>query len=107
MTMARRTEIPDWRDLRGEPADFWPLVEEGVLVVRTVEDGGVRVDVVMFACPCGCGDNLLLPIGPAPWRQGRPGWRMDLEARTLEPSVIVNGRCGSHFFLRSGRVEWC
>ena len=57
-------------------------------------------------CPCGCGDRieLVLLAGIRPrWdvgtdRLGRP---------FLHPSVWRRGGCGSHFWLRKGRIRWC
>lgn len=57
-------------------------------------------------CPCGCGDLVELNL----LRQARPCWEANVhEDRTvtLEPSVWRTKGCGSHFFVRGGRVEWC
>ena len=56
-------------------------------------------------CPCGCEETIQLNL----LEQVRPRWRV-LEAElgpSLEPSVWRRQGCRSHFFLRSGQIEWC
>lgn len=56
-------------------------------------------------CPCGCGEILPLNLMRSHW----PHWRVTQRpdgAVSLHPSVDATS-CGSHFFLRNGRVIWC
>ena len=57
-------------------------------------------------CPCGCGAVLELMLVP----EVRPHWRLSVDRQgrpTLFPSVWRDLGCGSHFWLRAGRVVWC
>ena len=73
-----------------------------VYIVR--EDGFDEQATLL--CPCGCGAvlhmNLLL--------DDRPCWRVTRNfdsTVTLYPSVRRTKGCGSHFWLRNGRIQWC
>ncbi|WP_419192496.1 DUF6527 family protein [Engelhardtia mirabilis] len=56
-------------------------------------------------CPCGCGEEIQLnTVG------GHPRWSVEVEIDgtvTLAPSVWRKAGCESHFFLRSGAIQWC
>ncbi|MDR6472222.1 hypothetical protein J2777_005963 [Paraburkholderia graminis] len=57
-------------------------------------------------CPCGCGDTIQLSM----MEGQRPQWTLvDRHMRfpTLAPSVDRTVGCRSHFFLRSGKIQWC
>ena len=57
-------------------------------------------------CPCGCGDVIELNL----LKQARPCWRVELHSdgtASLEPSVWRRKGCGSHFWLRHGKIDWC
>ncbi|MDX8494192.1 DUF6527 family protein [Mesorhizobium sp. VK22B] len=57
-------------------------------------------------CPCGCGRRLELML----LKGVKPRWDLDVDQHdfpTLYPSVWVADGCRSHFFLRSGRIDWC
>lgn len=68
-------------------------------------DGGEDWSVGL-RCPCGCGDILELMLLP----EARPRWTLaqsPLGYPTLHPSVWRDRACGSHFWIRNGRVYWC
>ncbi|MER9141803.1 DUF6527 family protein [Mesorhizobium sp. M0871] len=57
-------------------------------------------------CPCGCRRVLHMNL----LADERPCWRLtrhDDGTTTLHPSVWRTTGCGSHFWFRRGRVEWC
>jgi hypothetical protein len=56
-------------------------------------------------CPCGCEERISLNLLP----DDSPCWTLSEHAGgpTLHPSVWRHVGCRSHFFLRSGRIEWC
>ena len=61
--------------------------------------------VVIFLCPCGCGDLIQLNLLP----EFRPRWsiKKHLDATlTLHPSIDRLVGCRSHFWIRKGVVEW-
>lgn len=67
-------------------------------------EGSEEWSVVML-CPCGCGDNVELPL----FAEARPRWHLRTDARgraTLHPSIWRKDGCRSHFFVRAGRVSW-
>ena len=61
-----------------------------------------RFKVAAHMCPCGCGNKIVTPLGPAEWsfseKNGKP---------TLSPS-IGNWQipCRSHYWIRAGEIEW-
>jgi uncharacterized protein DUF6527 len=57
-------------------------------------------------CPCGCGANIHMSL----LAEDEPSWRLRVDAvgrPTVSPSIWRKSGCRSHFFLRSGRIEWC
>lgn len=70
--------------------------------------------IVCFHCPCGCGDEIRIPIKedrkkPKHWRMTRSkDSEGNTTAITLEPSIHRTGdTCKSHFFIRNNHVYWC
>ena len=77
--------------------------EVGVLYV--VGEGAHEWYAVL-RCPCGCGETLVMSL----LADARPRWRVLVDAAgvpSLSPSVNRLIGCRSHFFLRSGRIDWC
>ncbi|MDE2822546.1 MAG: DUF6527 family protein [Chloroflexota bacterium] len=78
------------------------LLRRTVYVVR---DDGFD-ELVALLCPCGCGRVLHMNLLP----DERPCWRVTWNVNgtvTLHPSVWRRKDCGSHFWLRNGRIRWC
>jgi hypothetical protein len=72
--------------------------------VVQLADGGRDWSVGMN-CPCGCGDVIELLLLPT----ANPHWTLSLDSLkrpTLNPSVWRAVGCGSHFWVRSGRIFW-
>lgn len=70
-----------------------------------VEDDGFEEQAAML-CPCGCGRVLHMNL----LRDERPCWLVTKHRDgtvTLHPSVWRQKDCGSHFWFRRGRVQWC
>lgn len=68
-----------------------------------VERGRLRA--IVFHCPCGCRDKVVINLDPdvgAAWRL-----RVENDRVTLMPSVWRDSKCASHFILWKGRVFWC
>src|SRR5437868_6859226 len=56
-------------------------------------------------CPCGCDAAIYLSLN----RGAKPRWRVSLNADgvpSVFPSVWRTVGCGSHFWLRKGRIAW-
>ncbi|TDY24591.1 hypothetical protein B0G81_5030 [Paraburkholderia sp. BL6665CI2N2] len=68
------------------------------------EDG--QYWLAALSCPCGCGDTIQLSM-----MQGeRPCWTLvekNMRFPSLAPSVDRTVGCRSHFFVTSGRIQWC
>ena len=87
------------------------VVEEWLparLLRRTVnvarEDG--FDEQVALLCPCGCERVLQMNLLP----DERPCWTVTRNMDgtvTLHPSIWRKKDCGSHFWLRNGRIRWC
>ena len=59
-----------------------------------------------FACPCGCGEDVVLNLLP----DMRPRWRIEIhddETVSIQPSIHRHVGCRSHFFVRRGLLRWC
>ncbi|HER26686.1 MAG TPA: hypothetical protein ENI69_06215 [Rhodospirillales bacterium] len=70
-----------------------------------VEEDGFQEQAAMI-CPCGCKRILHMNLIP----DERPCWRLTRHedgTSTLQPSVWRKKDCGSHFWFRRGRVQWC
>jgi hypothetical protein len=70
-----------------------------------LSDGSEAWSVAMN-CPCGCGQQLELPV----LSDVTPRWTLTTDERnrpTLHPSVAMRDGCKSHFWVRRGRVFWC
>ena len=83
--------------LRSQFVEFIPeQLEDGVLYISE------RYRTATHRCCCGCGTEVVTPLGPADWM---------LEvidgAVTLHPSIgNWSLRCRSHYLIRQGRVVW-
>lgn len=82
--------------------------------VRSVNANGVVYEALMFACPgCIAGgpdgyDGIhMLPVNVEK-EIGKPVWSWDgnREAPTLSPSILSEGYCRCHSFLRNGIFEF-
>lgn len=92
---------PIWKNCR---VDDLPGQPRGHCVYLVVEDD--QVWQVAMLCPCGCGDLIQLCVLP----ESSPNWVVTAHLDgtvTLSPSVWKTTGCRSHFFLRSGRIQWC
>lgn len=59
-----------------------------------------------FACPCGCGETLLLSLS----QNRRPRWSVTadwLGRPSISPSVRRPDGCRAHFWVRKGSIDWC
>ena len=69
--------------------------EEGVLYISSYGSA-------IHRCCCGCGSEVVTPLGPAQWHITKQG-----EAVTLRPSVgSWNLPCQSHYLITRNKIEW-
>ena len=62
----------------------------------------VQFGTVAHLCACGCGEEVITPLGPAEWKMVYDG-----VAVSLMPSVGNWGfPCRSHYWIDSNRVRW-
>ena len=113
MKFVLRLLIAFWRALTGwfDPP-YKTITAEGelpgVLKPRTlyiVQEDGFEEQAAML-CPCGCSRVLQMNL----LTDERPCWRVARHGDgtvTLHPSVWRKKDCGSHFWFRKGRVQWC
>lgn len=84
-----------------------PLRHEFVTVIpRTLEIGVLYVSIqyatTMHLCPCGCGQEVPLPLTPTDWCLSFDG-----ESISISPSVgNWSFPCQSHYWIRRGQVFW-
>lgn len=84
-------------------AELPPEIKKHVLYI--INEDGFDEHAVML-CPCGCQKKLYMNLLP----DERPCWsllkHLDGTA-SLHPSVWRKKDCGSHFWFRKSRVQWC
>ena len=83
--------------LRHEFVDHIPeQLDDGVLYVS------IRFGTVVHRCACGCGEEVVTPLGPVEWRLTYDG-----RAVSLEPSIgNWSFPCRSHYWIDEGIVRW-
>lgn len=88
--MSRRHEV-DHRFVEVLPTEL----EQGVLYISGTHN------IVAHLCECGCGREVVTPLGQA-------GWTLRYDGRvSLSPS-IGNGAydCKSHYVIQASQVRW-
>lgn len=75
-------------------------------IPETLEDGVLYISqkyrTATHRCCCGCGEEVVTPLGPTDWALQVVG-----RAATLHPSIgNWSFACRSHYWIRSGRVIW-
>ena len=71
-------------------------LEDGVLYVS------IRFGTVVHKCACGCGEEVVTPLGPAEWR-------LTYDGRTVSLAPSVGNwsfPCRSHYWIEGGNVRW-
>ena len=93
---SRTITLQDTDEVEGSP--------RGRELLLAQEDG--KSWEVAMRCPCGCGDTLELQLIP----EAKPHWTLSADVKgspSLKPSVFRATGCKAHFWLRSGRIQWC
>lgn len=83
--------------IRGELVESFPQpMQPGILYVS------IPYGTCGHLCCCGCGEEVVTPLSPARWAITYDG-----ESVSLRPSIGNWGlACRSHYWIRSGRVQW-
>jgi hypothetical protein len=83
--------------LRSQFVEFIPeQLDDGVLYISQ------RYRTATHRCCCGCGSEVVTPLGPADWTL-----EVVNGALTLRPSIgNWSLPCRSHYLIRQGRVAW-
>ncbi len=72
-------------------------LEEGVLYIAP------HFNCAVHKCMCGCGEKVCTPLFDTHWN-----WTYNGTHASLQPSIgNFSYPCKSHYFLRSGKVQWC
>ena len=83
--------------LRHEFVDHIPTqLDVGVLYVS------IRFGTVVHRCACGCGEEVVTPLGPAEWK-------LTYDGRTVSLAPSVGNwslPCKSHYWIDEGTVQW-
>ena len=62
----------------------------------------IRFGTLVHLCACGCGEEVVTPLGPAEWAMEYDG-----RSVSLKPSVGNWGfACRSHYWISKNRVHW-
>lgn len=82
--------------LRHQFVSYIPeVLEEGVLYVS------LDFDTVVHRCACGCGEEVVTPLGPGEWKLTYD------RTVSLAPSVgNWSFACRSHYWIEGSRVRW-
>ncbi|MDE2770284.1 MAG: DUF6527 family protein [Bacteroidota bacterium] len=84
-------------ELRHEFVDYIPKqLDDNVLYVS------FRFGTVVHRCACGCGEEVVTPLGPAEWELTYDG-----DSVSLAPSIgNWSFPCRSHYWVEKGSVRW-
>lgn len=60
---------------------------------------------IVFKCPCGCNNNIHLNT----LSEASPSWSYKIKSKkvNISPSINRVKGCGSHFWVRKGKIYWC
>ena len=83
--------------IRAEFVEFVPeQLDDGVLYISE------RYKTASHKCCCGCGEEVVTPLGPADW-----SIRVDGDKASVHPSIgNWNFDCRSHYVIRRNQVVW-
>jgi Family of unknown function (DUF6527) len=116
----KKSSVGDWLQRMGWRLLYQPRHYKHFRIVEDMSDTkNVSDDEIVFVgsrtkpkwailkCPCGCGERLNVDL----MKTHYPHWSARLEkdgSVSFRPSLWVDeSRCGSHFFVRRGRIVWC
>ena len=71
-------------------------LDEGVLYVS------IQFGTVVHKCACGCGEEVVTPLGPAEWQ-------LTYDGRTVSLAPSVGNwsfPCRSHYWIEGSNVRW-
>ena len=71
-------------------------LHDGVLYVS------MRFGTVVHRCACGCGEEVVTPLGPVEWR-------LTYDGRTISLTPSIGNwsfQCRSHYWIDEGVVRW-
>ena len=83
--------------LRHEFVDYIPTnLDDSVLYVS------IRFGIVVHRCACGCGEEVVTPLGPGEWK-------LTYDGRTVSLAPSIGNwsfPCRSHYWIDEGSVQW-
>ena len=73
-----------------------PDIEAGIIYISK------EYEVAIHACCCGCGEEVVTPLGPVDWELTDHGTSI-----SLHPSIgNWSFKCQSHYWITKGKVIW-
>lgn len=78
-------------------------IEKGELIF--VVDAGIE-KWACLKCPGNCGATIPLSLNP----NRRPRWTVTYDRfsrPTVKPSIHQKNKCGCHFWITKGQIDWC
>ena len=84
-------------NMRHEFVEYIPEeISDGILYIS------IPYGTVIHKCACGCGEEVVTPLGPAEWK-----FTYDGKTISLHPSVgNWSFACRSHYWISEGEVQW-
>ncbi len=75
-------------------------------IPQSLQEGKIYVSIpyatAVHKCCCGCGNEVVTPIGPTDWELTFNG-----ETISLDPSIgNWNFPCQSHYWIKGNKVRW-
>lgn len=61
---------------------------------------------INYMCPCGCRREVRLPRRDA-YPNAKNAWSVDVEAKSITPSVREMMNCKAHYFITGGKAKFC
>lgn len=93
-------------DLLAQKTETFPIsekIKDGELIF--VVDSGIE-KWACLKCPGNCGTTISLSLN----KSRRPRWVLTYDQffrPTVHPSVHQKNKCGCHFWITKGRINWC
>jgi Family of unknown function (DUF6527) len=92
--------MPKVNSLVRKYVEFMPErseMTEGIIYISRL------YNLAIHLCACGCGTETVTPLNAA------TGWDLVDDGKTisLTPSIGNQKICGSHYWIRNSKIEWC
>lgn len=65
---------------------------------------------VVFLCPTGCGEQIVLGVSGMIENHSSPSWTIQHNSKdiiSITPSIVHQHSCKGHYFITKNQVKWC